>query len=583
MIYTDLASITGEAGRRDRTSFIGLTVFSTALQAAGTVALIPLLRALFGDDPAQAWPWVGLLLGLLAVVWISDTVATRAGLRLGFGILDAVEDAGLTAIRRLDPAQLHSGRAATLRDLVTTGAPNSVSAVVLLGSALIRAILMTPLLALMLVPVAWQLALVALAGGIVLFGALQLGRWAVSRSEEVYAETGRELDDRVLEFAWAQPTLRSSGVGTGTLDEVLAQRRRHGLRLLAWQVPGDIVFTVVLQLTLLAFGVTTAALYLSGDLTGVTAAALIVVLLRIVETTGSLAMLATPMAMARRVLSELREVVDEYGATAPAETVGPAETAGPAGTAAAVAGAAALTLRGVSVVYPDGTQALDGVDLELAPGSTTVIVGGSGSGKSTLLDVLTGLREPTTGTVEIDGAPAAAPARLASSSLVFQTTQLRPGTLRQNVIGSGASADDGVRLAELAERAQLTEVLAALPQGWDSRVGEAGNALSGGERQRVGLARALAKPSGALMVDEATSALDTITERAVVDALAQVRGQRTTVIVTHRPALVSLADRVLVLDGGRVAEQGGVDELIDRGGVFADLWRRWRESEGWQV
>lgn len=580
MIYSDIVTITGPAGARDRRLFLGMTVASTVLQAASVMTLIPLLHGVFSDRPAGAWPWVGLLVLELIAAWAADSVATRAGLRLGFCFIDAIETAGLSAIRRLDPADLYSARASKLRDLVSTAPPESISTVVLLGSPLIHALLLTPLLALMLLAVAWQLALVALAGGIAMFAALVVSRRAVARSEEAFADTGRELDDRVLEFAWAQPTLRGAGVGTGTLDAVLKSSRSRGLRLLAWQIPGDTLFSVVMQLVLLAFGATTGALYLAGDLSGITAAAMIVVLLRIVETTGSLSLLSTPSASAARMLSAVRALVDEHRVHGdPRPAAAPSTGSAPDVVAARV-----------GFTYPDGTRALDEVDVTVPAGQITVVVGGSGSGKSTLLDVLAGLREPTEGAVLLGGSPASAPQRLAEAAVVFQTTQLRPGTLRQNVLGTGPAGDDsagsgttGDVLPVLAERAQLTELLDALPAGWDSRVGEAGNTLSGGERQRVGLARALAKPAGVLLVDEATSALDAITERAVVDALGQARGERTTVIVTHRPALVSLADQVIVLDGGRVADSGTLDDLLARGGAFADLWQRWRESEGWQV
>lgn len=569
MIYSDLVAVTGPAARRDRGIFVALTVLSTVLQAASVMTLIPVLNALFGDRPADAWGWVALLVGQLVAAWIIDIAATRAGLRLGFALIDTVERTGLSAIRRLDPGDLHGTRASKLRDLVSTGISESVSVVVLLGSPLIHALLLTPLLALMLLAVSWKLALVALGGGIAMFAALVASRRAVVRSEEAYADGNRELDDQVLEFAWAQPTLRGAGVGTGTLDGAVAGSRARGLKLLAWQIPGEILFSLVMQVVLLAFGATTGVLYLNGEISGITAAAMIVVLLRIVETTGSLSLLSTPSASAARVLSDVRGLVDDEAAAG-----GPAVAVAPAGDGRA----RALSLGGVDFTYPDGTRALSDVQVEVPAGGITVVVGGSGSGKSTLLDVIAGLREPSGGAVLHDGAPTTATQRLAETSVVFQTTTLRPGTLRAN-IGDVSDAE----LAQLAERTQLNEVLDVLPGGWDSRVGEAGNALSGGERQRVGLARALAKPAGVLLVDEATSALDAITERAVVDALDSVRGQRTTVIVTHRPALVALADQVVVLDAGRVAEAGSVDELLSRGGVFAELWSRWRESEGWQV
>ena len=107
--------------------------------------------------------------------------------------------------------------------------------------------------------------------------------------------------------------------------------------------------------------------------------------------------------------------------------------------------------------------------------------------------------------------------------------------------------------------------------------------MSGGERQRVGLARALAKNTGLLLVDEATSALDATNEQAIVEALGKLRGHRTMVIVTHRPALVSIADTVVVLKDGAIAENGTVNELIDKGGLFTHLWRRWQDVEQWTV
>ncbi|MFT4087612.1 MAG: ABC transporter ATP-binding protein [Gordonia sp. (in: high G+C Gram-positive bacteria)] len=570
MIFSDIAVITGPAGRRNRVVFIALTSLSTVLQAAAVMTLIPLLRALFGDHPADAWPWAALLVGELIVAWAADMVATRAGLRLGFGIIDAVERCGLSAIRRLDPAELHSARASRLRDLIANAGPESTSVMVLLGSPLIHAALLTPLLALLLLTVSWKLTLVALAGGLLMLAALAGSRKAVAKSEAEFADAHRELDDRALEFAWAQPTLRGAGAGLRTLDGVLAASRSRGMKLLAWQIPGDTLFSIVLQLVLLAFGFTTGALYLSGELDGVTAAVMVIVLLRIVETTGSLSLLATPLAAAQRTLADVRELVElDAAAGDPSTAIVPAGTSSPT-----------VRLNSVGYTYPDGTRALDDVDVTIPAGEITVIVGSSGSGKSTLLDILSGLREPSTGGVLVDDAPTDAARRLRGASLVFQSTVLRSGTLRQNVAVSDDSAGD---LAQIADSAQLTELLESLPSGWDTRVGEAGNALSGGERQRVGLARALAKPAGLLLVDEATSALDAITERAVVDALRQIRGTRTTVIVTHRPALVALADQVLVLDGGRVADAGDLDALLARGGVFADLWTRWRESEGWQV
>ena len=158
-----------------------------------------------------------------------------------------------------------------------------------------------------------------------------------------------------------------------------------------------------------------------------------------------------------------------------------------------------------------------------------------------------------------------------------------PGTVVENVLPGREGSPDPALLERLAADAGLENVLAELPEGWDSTVGEGGSTLSGGERQRVGLARALAKPAELLLVDEATSALDPVTERAVVDAIARYRGERTIVVVTHRPAMVAHADLVVVLHEGRVVETGTADELRAAGGRFAALWSRWAEADRWAL
>ena len=134
-----------------------------------------------------------------------------------------------------------------------------------------------------------------------------------------------------------------------------------------------------------------------------------------------------------------------------------------------------------------------------------------------------------------------------------------------------------------AALARVDELVGRLPDGWDTRVGEAGGILSGGERQRVSIARAVLKPASILLVDEATSALDTENEAAVVAALTADPVPRTRVIVAHRLASIRAADRVVFLDGGRIVEDGAVEELLAAGGRFAEFWRQQDAAAGWRM
>jgi ATP-binding cassette subfamily B protein IrtB len=166
--------------------------------------------------------------------------------------------------------------------------------------------------------------------------------------------------------------------------------------------------------------------------------------------------------------------------------------------------------------------------------------------------------------------------------VVFQQPYLFNGTIRENVLAGDPAADAG-ELARATALARVDELTGRLPDGDATRVGEAGTALSGGERQRVSIARALLKKSPVLLVDEATSALDNENEAAIVDALTADVRPRTKVIVAHRLASIRHADRVLFLDGGRVVEDGSIDELLSAGGRFEEFWRQQRDAADWRI
>lgn len=564
---SNLAAITGPEATRDRISFFTLSVVSTAVQAGAIMTLIPLFEGLFSDNPASAIRWVGMLVGLVALGWGIDHISHRIGFSLGCRILKTVETSGVASIREMDISQLHSESASKLSKLLSTAGAESLSALAHLMFPLIQGILITPLLSIFLLTISWKLALVAFVTGVLLTLALVGSQRLIARSEAAYDDATRELNDATLEFAWAQPTLRTAGVSRSALDDVLRGSRQRGLRLLLWQIPGETLFSIASQLGLLAFALVTGMLYLNSDISGATAAALIIVLLRIIEASGALSLLATPMSSMERTFRDIRALVD---------TADTSDSIPPTGTSS---DAVDVQVSDVTYHYPDTTAGINSINLTLPAGSITVVVGESGSGKSTLLDVLAGLRQHNTGSIAFNGTVLDAPNRLAHTSVMFQATELRQGTLRDNVTAADANAD----LDSIADQVQLVDILDKLPHGWDSTVGEGGSTLSGGERQRVGLARALAKNTGLLLVDEATSALDATNEQAIVDALGRLRGHRTMVIVTHRPALVSIADTVVVLKDGAIAENGTVNELIDKGGLFTHLWHRWQDVEQWTV
>jgi len=228
----------------------------------------------------------------------------------------------------------------------------------------------------------------------------------------------------------------------------------------------------------------------------------------------------------------------------------------------------------VVFTYQRGGAVLNGVTFRVAPGETLGIAGSTGAGKSTVIKLLLRLYDVTGGAVRIDGHDVRELAQRdlrANIALVSQDVYLFHGTIYENIAYSSANA--GPEVVERAARlAQLHDFVAALPDGYDTIVGERGIKLSGGQRQRLSIARAIVKDAPILVLDEATSSVDTETERAIQQSLKTLTAGRTALIIAHRLSTIRHADRILVLRDGQVAEEGHHDDLVAKGGTYADLW-----------
>ncbi|MGC4744292.1 ABC transporter ATP-binding protein [Micromonospora sp. DT201] len=300
-------------------------------------------------------------------------------------------------------------------------------------------------------------------------------------------------------------------------------------------------------------------------------AAFLLYLRRFFEPMQELSQFYNSLQSATAALEKLAGVLDERPAVAEPARPTPLPT-GP--------GRGELTFRAVSFGYRAGTPILGGLELTVPAGQTVALIGPTGAGKSTIAKLVARFHDPDTGTVRLDGVDlrevSDADLRRAVV-LVTQENHLFSGTVADNIRFGRPGADDATVQAA-ARSIGAHDFIAALPEGYATQVHRRGGRLSAGQRQLVAFARAFLADPSVLILDEATSSLDVPTERLVQRALGTILRDRTALVIAHRLSTVETADRVLVLDGGKIVEDGPPAELAEADGRYAALHRQWRDS-----
>ena len=525
-------------------------------------------RGIANSDQASLIHTGLIALGVVAVAWASMTVMTVLSSRSGERLLYGLRLRSYAHLQQLGLSYFESRLSGKIMTRMTTDIDTLSS---FLQTGLAQAIVAVGSLAgvtVMLVATDGQLALVAFAAVPV----IALATWGFRHfSKRFYAAARAQISAVNGEFAELIGGIRvtQTHLAQDHFEARFAQMsdeyrriRMNSVRLVGLYFPGMQFVSQVMTAVIIGVGATRIA---DGTLSVGVLVAFTMYLSQLYGPIQQLGQIFDSWQQATVSFDRIRELLDER------TTVPDTGTRPGAHTAAS----GELSLDDVTFGYsPDSEPVIDGMDLSLSPGSTVALVGPTGAGKSTVVKLLARFYDPVEGAVRASGTNVAefplAEWRRALAQ-VPQESYLFPGTVADNIAYGAAGATDA-EVQAAVERIGALGVISTIPGGFNARVGERGRGLSSGQRQIIALARAEMLEPAVLLLDEATATLDPATERAVLDASDKAMAGRTSVVVAHRLATAARADRILVIDEGRIIEDGCHEDLISAGGRYAHMW-----------
>ncbi|WP_306204127.1 ABC transporter ATP-binding protein [Actinoplanes sp. RD1] len=550
---------------------VAIIVASSVVSLASPFLLREVIDvALPGQDlPLLAW----LVAGMVAVAAVTSAfgvVQTWISTKVGQQVMHRLRTDVFRHLHRQSIAFFTRTRTGEVQSRITNDIGGMQSVVTSTATSIASNLTTVVATAVAMAALSWQLSLVTL---IVLPPAILLSRRVAKLRREITAQRQRELADlnvTVEEGLSVSGIQLSKTLGTGAA--LVDRFTRSSARLIDLELRSELAGRWRMASMNIVFAAIPAVLYLSAGLpftggrlsigTLVAFTSLQAGIFRpIMGLLGVQVSLTSSLALFARIFEYL-DLPVEVDEPAHPVAIDPARVAGH------------LRFEDVTFTYPGASSAaVAGVTLDVPAGSSLALVGETGSGKSTLAALIARLYDPDAGRVTVDGIDVR-DLRLADLAsivgVVSQETYLLHTTIRENLRYARPDATDE-QIEQAARAAQIHDLIAALPDGYDTVVGSRGHRFSGGEKQRIAIARTLLRDPRILVLDEATSALDTETERAVQRAFDELSKGRTTVTIAHRLSTVRDADRIAVVDHGRILESGSHEDLVAEGGRYALL------------
>lgn len=573
-----IRALSARLGRRGRiTPLVVWCSLAGLLQGLTFLLLVPLLREFLAGRFDAAVPWLWACLGCGVAFLVFDAIAAVMGYDISvYGICDQLMRSLGAALPSKSLGWFDSGTRAKVLKVLTTDMNTLGHVPSLLLPVLIVNLVAGCTLAVGTLLYDWRLGLVMLAAVPVAMLLYRRARLGLSSPQQKIHAANETLAARMIEFSQLQPVLRASefsGVdGTWRpLEDALAAERDASLNKFAAQTKpyGLFMLTIIAVFAIALAG--GAALATSGGIEPAVFIALVLAVARFTEPLSLFVSYAEEVWNAERSLAAVVSIID---APLLAE---PATPSLPQGHE--------LRLDGVDFRYQDGPPVLTGISVAATASGMTALVGPSGAGKTTVLRLFSRFWDPDGGTASLGGQPLPSLGTaqiMDAEALVFQNVYLFNSTIRENLMIAKPDCTQD-ELDAVARAAALTEVIGRLPDGWDSKVGEGGQALSGGERQRVSIARALLKDAPIVLLDEATAAIDGESEATVTATLRELARTKTVAVISHRLSTIEAADRICVIDQGCVVEQGTHAQLLAAGGTYALFWREQHAAASWRL
>ncbi|MCO1657017.1 ABC transporter ATP-binding protein [Pseudonocardia sp. S2-4] len=567
----------GRIGRLFRPHRRALTVVIATIAASSIVAMASpfLLRAVIDtalperDVPLLAW-LTGAMVAVAAVTAALGVVQTWLSTKVGQQIMHRLRTDVFAHLQRQSLAFFTRTRTGEVQSRITNDIGGMQSVVTSTATSVASNLTTAVATAVAMVALSWQLSLISL---VVLPPAIWLTRRVAALRRTITSAQQRELADLNVTVEEALSIngiqlARTMGAGPALVERFTGSSER----LIDLELRAQLAGRWRMASTSVVFAAIPAVIYLGAGLPITGGAMTIGTLIAFTTLQSGLfrplmgllnvgVSLVSSLALFARVFEylDLPVEIDDPARPVP---VDPARVRGD------------VRFEGVTFSYPASpAPAVAGVDLEVPAGSTLALVGETGSGKSTLAALVARLHDPGAGRITLDGVDLR-DMRLADLAavvgVVSQETYLLHTTVRENLRYAKPDATDA-EIEAAARAARIHDLIAGLPEGYDTVVGSRGHRFSGGEKQRLAIARTLLRDPRVLILDEATSALDTETERAVQDAFDALARDRTTITIAHRLSTVRDADRIAVLDHGRIVESGSHDDLMSAHGRYAVL------------